>query len=453
MSALGLLFGLVLLGTLLWLLRPLWQPVTALEDEQDALNLALYQRRQTELAAALQAGTLAQEQYAQAQAELEQEFARYLHATPQTYPHQGRWLAGLLLLGLPALGITLYQALGNPQALMPAAGVQAPAEAVASPEATPASDTTAALQPMLAKLAQRLHEQPTDGKGWLMLGRTYAAMERHAEASLAFARAQQLLGDDPDLLFHYAEALGSLQDGRLTGLAGELVLRAIALQPDNPRGLFMAGLATYQTERFAEALTYWQQLAVLVKDDPQASPIAAQYVAQAQAALLTAAPSAAVQTPAGVEPASVAVAPASVTVATMPAPVPTPVLAVEAAPPVVPEALTQISVQVSLAPELQARVPPETTVFVFARAATGPRMPLAIQRLRAGDLPATVTLDDTMSMSPQVKLSQFSPVLVGARVSFSGNAVAQPGDLEGFSAPLTGPQPGGVTLTIQQPVP
>jgi cytochrome c-type biogenesis protein CcmH len=90
-----------------------------------------------------------------------------------------------------------------------------------------------------------------------------------------------------------------------------------------------------------------------------------------------------------------------------------------------------LSIKVSVSPGLAAKVPPGASLLVFAKAAGGPPMPLAVQKLDASKLPMTVTLDDSMAMMPTMKLSQFRRWVLTARISQSGGAQAQPGDLQG----------------------
>ena len=104
-----------------------------------------------------------------------------------------------------------------------------------------------------------------------------------------------------------------------------------------------------------------------------------------------------------------------------------------------------------LSPALRAKVTPEDAVFVYARAAEGSRMPLALVRRQVKDLPLSFTLDDSLAMSPAARLSGASKVVVGARITKSGQAMSQPGDLEATSAPM-GVVTDGVTLTISSEV-
>jgi cytochrome c-type biogenesis protein CcmH len=112
-----------------------------------------------------------------------------------------------------------------------------------------------------------------------------------------------------------------------------------------------------------------------------------------------------------------------------------------------------ITVSVTLDPQLAADAAPEDTVFIFARALSGPRMPLAIERKQVSDLPITVTLDDSTAMMPAMKLSNFDEVAVGARVSKSGTAMPQSGDLQGLAEPVVPSSGTAIELTINSRVP
>lgn len=112
----------------------------------------------------------------------------------------------------------------------------------------------------------------------------------------------------------------------------------------------------------------------------------------------------------------------------------------------------RITVNVSIAPNLKAKVLPGDTLFVFAKAAQGPAMPLAIARLTAAELPASITLTDAMSMMPNLTLSKYSQIVLGARISKSGNAIAQSGDLQILSAAVSNPRTDPIQLTIDRSV-
>ena len=116
-------------------------------------------------------------------------------------------------------------------------------------------------------------------------------------------------------------------------------------------------------------------------------------------------------------------------------------------------AAAAIQVNVSLDPQLAAQAQPDDTVFIFARAAQGPRMPLAIVRKQVRDLPLSVSLDDSLAMSPAMVLSKFTEVTVGARISRSGNAMPQSGDLQGSKSPVVVGKDSNVEITIDSRVP
>jgi cytochrome c-type biogenesis protein CcmH len=180
-------------------------------------------------------------------------------------------------------------------------------------------------------------------------------------------------------------------------------------------------MLAYQEGRPAEAVATWQTILAEVDPAGQEAVAIRQMIAEAQGRSATAEPAA----------GSGAGAPAPAAEGTASAP---PSAAVDQ--PAAAGAGARIQVSVSLAPALSAKADPADTVFVFARAASGPPMPLAVQRIKVADLPATVTLDDSLAIVPSLRLSAFPQVVVGARVSKGGQAAPSPGDLEGLVGPL-----------------
>lgn len=326
----------------------------------------------------------------------------------------------ILLVALPLLTLWLYQQIGNPNA-MPFAPTGTVATAVSSAtsagaDAQQAPDLTVAAE----RLAERLQSNPNDAEGWLLLGRTYRSIERFAQARDAFARASALVPETPDMLSEYAEAMGLAATPR--GLAGEpesLLDRALELDPNHQRSLWLKGFALRQSGNADAARGYWERL--LTQIEP-GTPVAD--AVQEQLALLPADGSA------QSSPAAPATASARASAVASPA------------------SSGGISIRVGLAPELQGRLSGNEVLFVFARAENGPPMPLAIQRLPARGFPVEVRLDESMGMAPGLSLGQFERVVIGARVSFSGNAQPQPGDLEKISAGLAWRDAAPVDLLI-----
>jgi cytochrome c-type biogenesis protein CcmH len=274
---------------------------------------------------------------------------------------------------------------------------------------------------MIAKLAERMEKQPpgnvADTEGWVMLGRSYAVMQRYPEASRAFARALQLMPGDAQILVDQADVLAMQQGGNLQGEPLRLIEQALQNNPSNLKGLALAGTAAFERKDYAGAIGYWSRARAAAPPEGEFTRSLEQSLADARAA------------------AGGSVAPAAPVAA-----------AASAAAPKAPGAAS-ISGRVSLAQALAARLGPGDTLFVFARAAEGPRMPLAILKRTGADLPLSFTLDDGMAMAPELKLSGFANVVVGARLSKSGNAMPQSGDLEGLSAPLAG-RSSGIEIVI-----
>ncbi len=428
-----ILAALMVAAALAWVLVPLLRGHQGAGVIREASNVALLRDQLTELDADLASGTLARDQYEQARRELEQrvldEAKAPAAAAGDIAPRAGAWTAAILGGAIPIVAVVLYLVLGGPQALAPGA-VQTAAtgnEHDLSPQQVEA---------MVDKLVARLEKEPDNAEGWVILARTYYSMNRYPEATKAFDRAVALVPDSADLLADYADALGAAQGNTLAGKPMELVERALKIDPTHWKALALAGTAAFDRKDYKTAVELWERLKKTV---PPTSPIAGSIdnsIAEARAlgGMKPATPEAVAATPA-LPPAAAAVPKAA-----------PPATAAAAAPG------AAVAGTVKLSPALAAQAAPTDVVFIFARAAQGPRMPLAILRKQVKDLPVTFSLDDSMAMTPEMKLSNFPSIVVGARISKSGNAVPQSGDFEGLSAP-TAAGASGISVVIDRTLP
>jgi cytochrome c-type biogenesis protein CcmH len=286
---------------------------------------------------------------------------------------------------------------------------------------------------MVDKLAERLKQDPSDGEGWAMLARSYSVMERNAEALDAYARAIALRKDDASLLVDYADALAVKNNNSLAGEPMKLIDQALKIDPANLKGLALAGTEAFVRQDFAQAVRYWTAVEKAGPPDNALVQRVSSSLAEARSrAGLPATP-----------PPQVAPSPAPVA-----APGPAPVAA-PAAEGASKGAAASVGGTVTLSAALLAQTSPQDTVFIFARPANGGRMPLAAQRIQVKDLPYRFMLDDSKSMSSAMPLSSSQQVVLGARISKSGDAIPQPGDLSGQVGPVAlGTQ--GIALEINE---
>jgi cytochrome c-type biogenesis protein CcmH len=261
---------------------------------------------------------------------------------------------------------------------------------------------------MVERLATRLKEQPQDPEGWAMLARSYTVLGRHADALEAYQKAVAQRGDDAQLLADYADSLAVKNNRSLSGEPMKMVAKALQLDPKNVKALALAGTDAFNRKDYAGAVKYWDQAVQFAAPDSN-------YAKQIQASLAEAR-----------ERAGLA--------ATAP---PAPAAAAQEAPATAAAAGPTVRGTVSLAGALASLAAPNDTVFVFARSAEGERMPLAVLRKQVKDLPFEFTLDDSMAMSPAAKISGAKSVIVMARVSKSGEALPQGGDLSGQVGPVS----------------
>ena len=273
-----------------------------------------------------------------------------------------------------------------------------------SDPSAPASDTLAQTEArvtaMVERLAERQKSRPGDAEGWQMLGRSYAALGQHAKAVDAIRTALRLRPDDATLLAESAYSAAVIDPQGANGEPARWIARALRIEPDNTKALALAGTLAVDRKDYTGAVRYWEHLA---RVEPPDSKVAR----QVQVSILQARQLAANERAA------------------------TPTTLLAQTPGAMGAARAQVSGTVTLAPALRARVAPDDTVFVYARPADGPRMPLAVLRKQVRDLPLRFTLDDSLAMSAGAKLSGASSVVVGARIARAGNALPRAGDLQG----------------------
>lgn len=407
----------LLLAALALIVYPLMRGRDAGPEDRRGDVIGLSRDRLEELKQKRQSGEIGAAEYDEQVADLEAQLADDLHSQeagqqPESATRTGgQWIGFAVIAFIPVLSGLLYLTLGTPQALV--TDTRGPSTA-AGVEGQHPQDVAS----MVAGLAARLEQNPDDPEGWFMLGRSYMQMNRYGQAADAFSRLRELVGDAPEVLVREASALALQNGGRLAGRPAQLVQQALAQQADHPRALWLAATAAYQAGNRGEALDYFRRVEPMLEGEPKQQ---VQDMIQELAGGVRA-PDAPEPAPAEEETAGSA-------------------------------SVTSLQVNVDLDPALRDRTRPSQTVFIFAKAASGPPMPLAVVRKTVADLPVTVTLDETQAMMPQLSLASFEQVTVGARISSSGQPTSQPGDLEGESEPVSSDTSQTIDITIDRVVP
>ncbi|HUP91209.1 MAG TPA: c-type cytochrome biogenesis protein CcmI [Solimonas sp.] len=392
-----------------WLTRPWWRRAQAAPPGRRAVNVVAYRSRLAEIDADIAAELIDEATAAQ----LRQELGAHLVADAPAGESQGvgearapsyrAAVAAILLLA--AFGAVAYWFQGSwrTSALIDTA------------RSNPDKAGGMSIEAMVHKLETRLAKQPGDTDGWAMLGRSYAVLERYADATQAYAKANELTGSQqPDLLVGEGEVLALSRDRDLLGRPQRLFAQALSLEPDHAKALWYAGLAAAQAEDFGAAREHWARLAKRDDLPPE----------------LREALDARLQELAKLAGETVAVAPGTTPLKEPPA-----------------QGGVSLHVTVQLAASLAGKTVPGQTLFVFAKAEQGPPMPLAVLRIEHPKLPLQLVLDDSMAMLPQMKLSAFERYVVTARLGHGTDVRAQPGDWEG--SVTLGRAEAGKPLTIQ----
>lgn len=410
MSTFFFLAFLLLVISLFVLLYGLTKPVNPGSNPVD-VNVEIAKENKQALEHALASGELTQEGFDVELQQLESALAKNIGAAPSKAANsRGQWAAaGLLVIGIPLAAGLLYLKLGTPAAINALAQKQ---------QQTTAESTAGQGMPPLAELLpnveRRLQENPDDIKGWKLLGRSYLMIGNFDKAVAASRRALELDDQDPDILAQLAESVAMQQEGKMQGEPIELTNAALAINPDHQQSTWLSAISDQQHGEHQSAIEKFESLLPAAQSDPRSLQSINEMLAVSNAAVGAAAASTAQST----DPATSG---------------------------------SSIKVRAALSTSITPNLPDTTSVFIYARASSGPPMPLAVARLQLKDLPIEVTLDDSMAMVPGMTISAFSDVVIGARISPSGNAIRQAGDWMGETVGIkVGSQEDAVLVTIDR---
>jgi cytochrome c-type biogenesis protein CcmH len=381
--------------------RPWWTGALAAVLRRRSANIAVYRTRIAELADEREAGLVGAEDAAAIESELGARLVDDVAGEETAPVHASaarrRWLPALLTAALLAAFAGGWYGLSGSWQLQR--------------QIDSSTEQDRKVQAMVGTLADKLRQNPEDANGWALLGRSYAVMQKFAESAKAYGEANaRAAAPNPEWLTGEGEALALARDRDLQGTPAQLFERALAIAPDYGKALWYAGLAAAQAGDAGAARERWTRLLATADLPPEMHDIVQKRLDDLGQ-----------QAPA---------APAAANAAT-----------------------GGLRLHVSVAPALSAKVPAGSVVYVFAKAVQGPPMPLAVLRVPAAQLPADVLLDDTMAMAPQLRLSQFDRYTVTARISRSGGAQAQSGDLEGSLAAVRDAGTAALNLSIDHVVP
>ncbi len=404
----------VLLAALaaLFVLSPLMLNRSVQSGERGSINVTLFKDRLQELENDRKQGVIGDDEFQSLKTELERRLLEDAGESGETVASvsgkPSKVIIGLLALSIPLVAWSIYQQ----------TGARADWEITqtlkqARQKAAAGANTQREVTQLVAQLNQRLEQRPDDSRYLMLVGTTQMGLGNYAAATDAYQRLSVLNPEDPAVLGQYAQAL-YLSSGRaLSDKVRRLADKALSLDPQQATVLGMMGIAYFEEDDYQQAINYWERLLPLLGP---VSPNRQMIVA-------------------GIEQAKELLREGGVEVTETSTPVE--------------QAAVSLQVQVAIGEGIQAEQ--GASVFVYARAMGGPRMPLAVARMTVADLPTTITLDDSMAMAPGFKLSSFEEVELVARISKNGIANRGSGDIEGLFGPVSTASPAeNLSLLIDQ---
>jgi cytochrome c-type biogenesis protein CcmH len=446
MTSFWVVAGILTIGALLFIVPTLLSKGTSRTGViRKAANVSIYRDQLAELESDLRSDVLSKEQYDQSKRELQQ---RMVQDVPEGDSLASMVIAGshrgniatitVMMLAIPLMAVSLYLWIGNTKGLTPQ-----PIPEQQSPMSGSGPESESGHQnfsSVLDSLIARLREQPDDVEGWIMLGRTYAIMQRFNEAKIAYERVVALSPESPELLVDYADIVAMTNGGSLQGEPMELVNKALSLSPKNPKALALAGTAAFEQKNFKQAASYWEKLLVQIPPESKLAQSVKESITEAKSLA-----SGKGSTMSGMQNQ------AATSNQNSPPPASQAAAANQNAGAAGAAGAT-LTGTVTLSATLAGKVSPDDTLFIFARATEGPPMPRAISVKKVRDLPASFLLTDGMGARPDLKISNVPQLIISARITKSGKAMPESGDLQGFSQKVK-PGDKNINIVIDQQVP
>ncbi len=415
----GILIVLATLAVLIW---PLLFTRNTFSYARHAQNIHYAKERLAELEDQLKNATISATDYEALKLEIETTLAEDIdlanneqsESSPLPRRPNKAAIASLCVF-VPIAAIAFYYMVGTPAALSP--------ERNARPSSQAQNNQPSAkeINAMMANLEEHLVNNPNDLKGWQLMARTSLALGQYGKAGNALRRVLELEGESAANYASLADATALANNGNMQGEPTQFADKALELNPGNRQALWLRGLAAVQNGENTVAEQYWGRLLGILSDQPQQQ-------AQLKVIMAESLGKEAVEKLASASTAS------------------------ETTSRQAPESDAGITVTINVSSDLFAKLEADDPVFVFARAKEGPPAPLAAKRLSVADLPATITLSDQDAMMPQLKLSSFEDVVINARISKSGQPIAQAGDFQSTPVEAKPKQPTKIELLISEVV-
>ncbi len=384
---------LFLIIALVIVLPPLLAKEATADIDRQEINQIVFEKKLIELESDLNHDLIDKEQFELAKTDLQRTLLDDLNEQKRSIKSKNNIiLPTIILLAIPTIAVLMYFKINTGlESLSPEFKAQSQAQQAGQMQS---------VEQAIANLEEKLNQDPNNLDGWLMLGRSYLISEHFEAAVKAFAKANELTNNsDPSVLIAYGEAQGFANGQKFDEQSLLLFKKALQIDPQNERGLWYAGYASYQLEDYKNSVVYWEKLLTQVPDEEADAKSALQaYLNDAKQK-------------AGLEITEI--------------PLNNDKAESESSD------SAMLTVNVALSEELQNEITKDDTLFVYARAQKGPKMPLALVKLTAGDLPVSVTLNDSVAMMPTQTLSSQNEVEVIARISKSGQAIMQSGDIYG----------------------